>query len=500
MKLQPYQLCRWCDGLTDGWKRGVSLGGNALLLLLAVLLRPVRATLTALLLLTDATVGLYLLYRRLAFGAEYQRTPRPQDAQGETVCIDALLIGEGTRLRAAAQPFEAAEALSLRLGSGALLLGAAMTHTADTLPMAERAAVLSAVQTLNIKPDRMRSHSPVLARGQDGNVSRVTVRDGVQERTYYMGDPQAVAALSAMLRDGQVRPLDEADRARLTDTARYIEQGNCHVLAFATALADEPPVFLGMAGLGASIRVQAAQDVSSLRAQGLTVMLAPENGCEEDAASLRGLLELPDHHAREDIRLTTKASRGGKTLCVTRAEGESLLAPVMQLRQRFYAMERMLRRFVLLLGWPLVLSVLFGCWTAAAVSAVMLVYAALVLGIDNEDAQPGIRVWIGLIAASVCARLLLSSQTDALVQMGGGCLTVLTATACAFRLSGKRLHFRGQGSLQGLALAGVSGGYVLLSALLCGASAGEILLPLAFAIAVAAVMILLILCEHRIFR
>lgn len=500
MNLQPYQLCRWCDGLTDGWKKGLFLSVNALLLLLAVLSRTLRVPLTALLLLADATVGLYLLYRRLAFGAEYQRVPCPRDAQAETVLIDASLIGEGTRLRAAAQPFDAAEALSLRLGSGALLLGTAMTLTADELSPAERSAVLSAVQQLNIKPDRMRSHSPVLARMQEGRVSRVTVRDGGQERTYFMGDADAVAALTPMLWDGQVRPVNNADRARLADTARYIAQGNCHVLAWATSLADEPPVFLGMAGLGASVRLQAAQDVSALRAQGLTVMLAPEDGCEEDTIALRRLLELPDHHAREDIRLTAKTRRDSKALCVTRTAGESLLTPVTDMRQRFYALERILRRFTLLLGWPMVLSVLFGCWPSAAVSAVMMLYAALVLGIGNDGEQPGPRVWIGLIAATACARLLLSSQTDAVLQMCGGCLTVLVAMACAFRLSGKRPHLHGQGSLQGLSLVGVSGVYVLLSAVICGASAGVLLLPLAFSMAVAAVMILLLLCEHRIFR
>lgn len=500
MNLQPYQLCRWCDGLTDGWKRGLFLGGNALVILLAVLSRTLRVPLTALLLLTDATVGLYLLYRRLTFGAEYQRMPRPRDAQAETVLIDASLIGEGTRLRAAAQPFDAAEALSLRLGSGALLLGTAMTLTADELPPAERSAVLSAVQQLNIKPDRMRSHSPVLARVQEGHVSRVTVRDGGQERTYYMGNVDAVTSLSPMLWDGHVRPLNDADRVRLADSARYIAQGNCHVLAWATSLADEPPVFLGMAGMGVSVRLQAAQDVSSLRAQGLTVMLAPEDSREEDAATLRRLLELPDHHAREDIRLTAKAHRDSKALCVTRTAGESLLKPVTDMRQHFYALERILRRFMLLLGWPMVLSVLFGCWPSAAVSAVMLLYAALVLGIENDGTPPGIRVWIGLIAASACARLLLSSQTDTLRQMCGGCLTVLVAMACAFRLSGKQPRFQGQESLHGLSLVGVSGVYVLLSVVICGASAGMILLPLAFSMALAAVMILLLLCEHGIFR
>lgn len=498
MSLQPYQLCRWCDAMMQGWKKSAFLGENVLLLLLAVLVRPLRVALLALMLLIDAVTGLYLLYRRRAFGAEYQRVPRPQDAQGETVLIDAQLIGEGTRLRAAAQPFDAAEALSLRLGSGALLLGTAMTLTADELPPAERAAVLSAVQQLNIKPDRMRSYSPVLRREQVGHVTCVTVRDGAMERSYYMGAPEDVKALAPRIWDGQAREMTEGDSMRITDTARYIAQGNCHVLAWATALADESPVFLGLAGLGASIYLQAAQEVSALRAQGLTVMIDAEN--PDDAQALRVLLELPEHHARAEIHLTEKGQIGGNALAVTRAPGDSLLAPVMNLRQRFFALERMLRRFAVLLAWPLLLCVLFGCWPAAVVSAGMLVYAALSLGVDGADAQPRSMVWVGLSVAAVVAKLLLTTQTAAVAQLCGGSLAVLTAAGCALRLCGQTLHLKGQGSLQCLALAGTGVVYVLAAMLVCGASAGAMLVPLAFTLAVASVMNILLLCEHRIFR
>ena len=139
MKLQSYQLCRWCDRAVHDRRRWLWLAGNVLLLLLA-LVSGLAALLLPILLLANAVLALYLLHRHHAFGAVYQRTPRPTDAQCETVLIDAALIGQGTRLRAAAQPIDVADALSLRLGSGALLLGSAMTLTADELPPADRAA------------------------------------------------------------------------------------------------------------------------------------------------------------------------------------------------------------------------------------------------------------------------------------------------------------------------------------------------------------------------
>lgn len=500
MSLQPYQLCRWCDGLMHGWKRWLLPGANVFLLLLMVLMRPLRTALAALLLLVDASAGLYLLYLHRSFGAEYQRVPRPQDAQGETVLIDAALIGEGTRLRQAAQPFAAADSLSLRLGSGALLLGTAMTLTADELPPAERAAVLSAVQQLNIKPDRMRSHSPVQGREQAERVSRVTVRDGVQTRAYFVGSPEDVLALAAQIWDGQARQMSEEDRQRCMETACLMGQENRHALAWATALADEPPVFLGMAGLGASVHAQAAQDVAALRAQGLTVMLAAENGSEGDAEALRLLLELPAYHAREDIRLTTQPYPRESPLAVTCAAGDSLLAPVMHLRQRFYALERALRRFALLLGWPLLISVLFGCWPAAAVSAGMLTLSAAFAGVDLDGAQPRGAVWLGLGAAAAAARLFLASQTAAVAQMSGGCLAVLAAMGCAYRLSGAALCLRGCVKAKDLMPVCAGMVYVLATALLCRAAAGEILLSFAFTLAVASVMNILLLCEHRIFR
>ena len=180
MKLRPCQLARWCDAAL-GRRKWLYLALCVLALLLSLLLGLTWLILPALLLMT-AVLALYLLHRHHAFGTAYQRPPRPEDALCETVLIDASLIGQGTRLRAAAQPVDVAEALTMRLGSGTLLLGAAMTLTADALSPADRSAVLSAVQALNIKPDRMRSHNPVLAREQENGLTVVTVQDGMSER------------------------------------------------------------------------------------------------------------------------------------------------------------------------------------------------------------------------------------------------------------------------------------------------------------------------------
>lgn len=498
MKLHAYQLCQWCDTALHGHRKWLWLGANLLALLLAALLRLLVPVLCALL-LANAVAGLYLLHRHHAFGAVYQRTPHPRDAQCETILIDAALIGEGTRLRAAAQPIDTAGALSLRLGSGALLLGTAMTLTADELPPADRAAVLSAVQQLNIKPGRMRSHSPLLRREEADSVTTVTVRDGTQERRYLLGPADALAKVCASIWEGHPRLMNEQDLARIADTARYIAQGNCRVTAWATALDGEAPIFLGMAGIGESVHLNAMQDVAALRNQGLTVMLEPGEQPDTDLEALRALLELPDHHARADLHLTTRPVADGTTLGITRVPGESLLEPVSLLRQRFGTIETTLRRFAAMLGIPLIMCLLFSCWPAAVFSAALMLYTAIALGVDVNLPLPRWQTLLGAGLSALLARLFLATQPVSLAMMGSGILAACTAAGCAVRLCGAGFRMKGPGCRASIVLPASAVLYGLIAVLLALGEGAALLLPLVFSLLMAAVILLLLL-KHMIFR
>lgn len=498
MKLRPCQLARWCDAAL-GRRKWLYLALCVLALLLSLLLGLTWLILPALLLMT-AVLALYLLHRHHAFGTAYQRPPRPEDALCETVLIDASLIGQGTRLRAAAQPVDVAEALTMRLGSGTLLLGAAMTLTADALSPADRSAVLSVVQALNIKPDRMRSHNPVLAREQSDGLTIVTVRDGMSERRYFLGEPTEVARHCPAIWEGSTRPLTDDDILRIEDTARYIAQGNCRVFAWATALAYEEPVFLGMAGLGEEIDLSAVQEVSALRGMGLTVMLDAGEQSDADLESLRALLSLPDHHARADIHLTPRTMNRDVPLAVTCLPGESLLEPITLLRQRFRTIEDTLRRFALMLGFALLAALLSGSTLAAVFAAGLLLAGAIAIGVDLSAPRPR---WIILGAALVLAlltRLFLSAQPDALTFMASGLVSVAAAFAALMRLCGQGFILKGNGSRPALGMLAatiLAGAALLIFGLLQGMAA---LLPLGFAALISAAILLMMILENKILR
>lgn len=497
MKLQPYQLCRLCDTALRGRRKWLYIAGNAAALLLSLLLGLTWLVLPCLL-FVNAVLALYLLHRHHAFGAVYQRRPQPEDALCETVLIDASLIGEGTRLRAASQPIDVAAELSLQLGSGALLLGAAMTLTADELPAADRAALLSAVQALNIKPSRMRIHSPVLAKESADGVTVVTVRDGIRERRYYLGAPADVSRHCAAIWEGAARPLTEHDRLRIEDTARYIAQGNCRVLAWATALPEEEPIFLGMAGVGEALHVPALQDISALRTLGLTVMLDAGAQPETDLESLRALLELPDHHARADLHLTPRFAEGKGPLGITCLPGDSLSAPVTQLRHRFHTIENTLRRFALTLGMALLAALFSGSSLAPVFLTALLLYAAIAIGVDLT--APKLRL---LTLAITCALALfcrgcLSGQSAALAAMASSMVSLTAGVCGAIRLCGKGFALKEEGSRLSLGLLGASA-LLMLLLLVYGVMQGiSVLLPLGFALLISAAIGLMILLENRI--
>lgn len=500
MKLKPYQLALWCNAASHDRRLWFYLAGNALLLLLSLLLGLFWQAATVLLLL-GATLAVYILHRHHAFGRSYQRKPRPTDALCETVLIDPILIGHGMRLRAAAQPVDVSDSLTLRLGSGALLLGTAMVLTSDEMPKADRSAILSAVNNLNLKPSRLMIHNPVLRRETLRDVKVIIVRDGLSDRHYYLGTPDAVAALCPSIWEGSTRPMQPHDLDRIEDTARYIAQGDCRVYAWATALEGEEPIFLGMAGIGEEVNLGAMQDAAALRSMGLTLML--EDGQNPaDADCLRAMLQLPEHHARADIYLTEQIQeeKPNGPLRITRHPGDSLVEPITLLRTRFQIIEDTLRRFCLMLGLTLLVCLITGAASACIGAAALLTAAAIWVGTDLT--APCLR-WPTMIIVTVIAlitRVFMSTQDAALLQAAGGILTIVTAICTARRLGG--YGFRFSFRLRNPAFWLASAAALMLLALLITAflQGPAALLPVFFSLLMSGLVFLLITLENSIFK
>ena len=499
MKLKAYQIAAWCDAAVHSRHLWLYLAGNLALLLLSLLFHLFWPT-ASVLLLCNAVLAMYLLHRHHAFGKAYQRTPRPTDAQCETVLIDTALIGHGVRLRAAAQPVDVADGLSLRLGSGALLLGTAMVLTADALSPEERAAILSAVNALNIKPSRLIIHNPMLNRASSGGVNIVTVRDGLSNRNYYLGAPEEVMDQCAMIWEGNPRPMTAYDRTRIADTANYIAQGECHVLAWATALEDEAPIFLGLGGLGEEVHLPALQDAATLRGMGLTLMLDAGQESDADLSSLRALMELPEHHARADLHLTPHAVTTDIPLGITRQPGDSLVEPVALLKSRFTLIEDTLRRFAQLLALPMAIALLAGGGPIALYVTCTLLAAAVFVGVDLT--MPRLRLSTAVICCvlALLSRGFMYAQPDGLSTLVAQMLAVTAGYCAIHRLCGDSFRFsvRLRNPAFWLTLAAL---LMLLILVVYGFLQGLAgLLPLGYGTLISAVMALLILMEQRIFR
>lgn len=415
---------RLCDWLLQGRRWLLMLPALALSgVLLALPSAPAAILLAAPALMMAAMLPTYALRLRRSFGSAYTRPPRPQDALGQTVLIDAELMDGGVTLRCAAQPFDAAERLTLRLGSGALLLGAAMTLTAGELPAADAAALLDAAAQMGIKPDLMQQRSPVLHRSEDGGVTRVTVRDGSRSRTYLLGSPDALCRACTAIQDRQLRPLTDADRARFLSCAAKAAE-DARVYAFGTCGDGGETVLLGFAALGQAVRPEAYEGVRSLRAMGLTVMLRPDEAGTADLYALHRLLGLEPRHAQPDLYLSAaRIHESPACLTIRHTPGESPERPVAWLRRAFAAIEWELSLQAALLGTTLLCCMLCAAVPSAVSAALWLAVCPLIRPLQGKR----LPLSAALAAAGIClmAGLFLAAVLPA---SGAPALTCLVLT------------------------------------------------------------------------
>lgn len=444
------KLTTLCDQLLQSrrWKLlPVGLAAVLLTPFLPVFLRLIAA---ALLLMLAALFFVYLHQAPAEMAAVYTRVPSPADAQAETIMIDASLLDEGTRVRCASQPIDSMPELSLRMGSGALLLGAAMTLLSQEMSPTDSAAVLSAVKSLNIRNSLLRTRSPILSREVRDGITSITVQDGQSKRLYYMGEPLKLAALCGTIHEGRVRYISHNDRERIQDTARYMATGGCRVIAYATAASGERPTFLGMAGLGDGVRMDAIHHVNLLRRKGYTILLREDGAVPVNMEALRTALELPEINARPDLFLCAGTNGAqalpdpGNPRCLTilPAPGMALTEPVLFLPEYFRKLEQGLVRLATLLGLCMLGGLAAGSALSMIASTLLLLTGWRLFGL-SEDQRRIRPVAAGVTAAaSVMCGLFLQAAAAEAAAPAGTFMCLFPALSASLQLYGGKLDLR----------------------------------------------------------
>lgn len=432
------------------------------------------------------TLGLvYYVYRTHGpdgMDKVYARVPVASDGRASTILIDASLLDEGTRMRCAAQPINVMPELSMKMGSGALLLGAAMTLLAQEMSPQDSAAAISAAKALNISNGLLRSRSPVLSRSQHNGITAITVRDGQRDRVYYMGEPLKLAALCGSIHEDRVRYITHNDRERIDDTERYIRTAGCRVVAYATAASGEKPTFLGMIGLGDGLREEALSEARKLRRLGFTLMLRDDGAVPVDMDALHEALDLQKIDARPDLFLCAGARTKkrllpdpGNSRCLTILPGDGPLSePVARLAGYLTSLNKLLTRLTAAFGAVMLAALMGGSGLCLAGAALMMYAGLYFYGHPREDVRVS-RAAVALVAgAALLGRLFLSTVPSGM--HAGGFMAFLIAGAVAFGLSGRKP------SLQNLKpVLIILGALFLLQLLLSLGAMPGLLLPAFFA-------------------
>lgn len=385
-------------------------------------------------LLPGAMLLLYLRDLHQVWQHKHSRMPSPADAQAEIVMIDASLIDLGAQVQAVAQPVNPCSELSMRMGSGALLLGTAMVFHAQDMPPADRDALFHAASRMNIRASTLLSRSPVIDRDEEDGMRRITVQDGTQERSWFTADARTVAAGCSSIWEERIRPMGQHDRDRILDAARYMETGGRRVLAFATATDDERPIFLGLAALGDGMREGALEELQELRAMGLTLTLRDDGLLPVDIDALRRNLDIPDLHARPDLCLCSASPYPDRHCLSIRTEScASLSEPVKELQGHFSCMALMLRQVFRLMGLCLLCAVLAG--SPLSLLSVPAVLAAAYLSFGSLTTSRRIRWPSAAIAACGCllTQLLVTAAAPASAGLAG--MTLVTALTAFLSLT-----------------------------------------------------------------
>jgi len=249
-------------------------------------------------------------------------------------------------------------------------------------------------------------------------------------------------------------------------------------LAFATALNDEKPVFLGLAALGDGLDPQAIQGMQELRAMGLTLTLRDDEVIPLDMNALRRTLDVADLHARPDLCLSTGSVYPDvHCLTIRMSPDRPLTDPIHRLREHFGCMAHMLRRLSRLMGLSFLCCVL--CGGAASVQLTTAVLVTAYLSFGSLASSRSVHWPTALIAAigSLLTGLLLRAAVPQSAACAGtiACIALTALLSLTLVPRTERLKLRDAVPL--LIAVGASG---LLSLLLTLPAIVPSLLPAAF--------------------
>lgn len=479
------KLTELCERLQHSFRWKLLPAALALTMLLGFLPAFIRLLAAALLLLLALTFYVYRTHLPAGMDAMFARMPEPADAKAAVVLIDAGLLDEGTRMRCAAQPISCMSELSLKMGSGALLLGAAMALMAQEMSPTDAAAVKSAVHALNFRTSLLRRRSPVLHRSRDehSGIVSLTVQDGQQQRVYYMGEPLKLAAMCGSIHEDRVRYISHNDRERIGDTEKYMQTGGCRVIAYATAASGEKPTFLGMIGLGDGLREEAVADAARLRRMGYVLMLRDDEEAPYDMNALQEALDLQEVTARPDLFLCLGEKTDkrilpdpGNSRCLTILPSKGSLCEPIEFLQRYFAsLEQVLQTAAIRCGLALLCALMGGSGFALAGTALLLSAGIICYGRPDRTSRSTLLRY-GLIAIlALIAHLFLSASPAA--GYAGGFMAFLIAAAVVLGFPEKLPDRSAMRPL--LILLGV---LALMLMLLCLGGMPAVLLPMLFSL------------------
>lgn len=430
--------------------------------------------------LPSAMCAIYLRDMRHLRRSCHLRRPAPRDGQAEIVMVDAALVDQGPMLLCCSQPVT--RQLELKpSGEGATLLGKAMLLLAGALPRQDATVLVSAVENqLGLRSADVRSQHERLSRGREHGMTRITVRDGEDERSFFCGDVEAVLPACASIFEGDEHLLGADDHSRIRKAAEEMSSMGEHLCCFATALGDDEPTFLGMAAVGDSVDPVAAEELRELRRMGVTVVLRDDGTRQMDVPVLRRNLDVTDLHARPDVHLCiTNPYPDAHTLAIIRHEERELAAPIRELREHFATMSFMLGRLARLMGLCLMCCVLCGGGLSAAASAAILTAGYLSFG--SLVSARAIRVYEIALTGVACllVRLLLSAAAPVAQDAAGTimCVTISALLSLTLRVPGRKTSW--QELLPMLAAVLIS---VALQLLLCLGVIVQAALPTAFCV------------------
>ncbi|MGN0780043.1 MAG: hypothetical protein ACI4MJ_12885 [Aristaeellaceae bacterium] len=339
------------------------------------------------------------------------------------VVVDTTLLMNRRHVSLTFAPFVSSSQMTLRAGSGFLLMGAAITVMADTTP--DASALLSLAATMGFKPEKFLQRCPVLGVTSLQGITGKVVRDGKGRRAYFLSSPARLASVCGLIWEGGERPMTDEDICRLPRikgthyalaTAPIEEGGLGKVTYLGSLLVEDAPSPAVLEAMGI------------LRAQGFDVV-AGEPSNELIVSSTGDVLVLTDRKPSRRIVPTLSTSRSDeldpselltavqavvRRTCQVgdqfRAIGHTLLmlllcGLVMQLNGLALAGLMLLMLAASLLGGNLMLPAkpLGRRWLATGLPCLLAWASLAFLSLTLPDSLPALGL---LIMAVLCAMLL----------------------------------------------------------------------------------------------